>query len=359
MNDELASAPPPLITHHSSLITFCIPVMAGIGNALMAQPMVRQLGAAFPEASIHVVSRLRPMLDVFDGLPRVAGLHQVSIKPKAWPATLRTFRAIGADVCVVPYPSNRWQYPLMARAARAKTIVTHRYPVGRFTALGFLGGVKVDPDPAAHDVANNNALLRPLGIEPDDTIAPRWDVTDEQDAAGARLLGDLADARPTIVHAGCGDTVLARAKRWPPAKFAKLIEALDGPVVLFEGPDEAGVADEILTHTDARPAVVRVIGPLGDTAGLLRRCGRYVGTDSGIAHLAAAVDTPPVTLFGPADPDRVAPFGHRHRVVQPRAGRFPHAPYPLASTKPHPGDPTAIQTIEVEDILEKLKACPL
>ncbi|MEM8873240.1 MAG: glycosyltransferase family 9 protein [Planctomycetota bacterium] len=335
--------------------TFLIPVMAGIGNALMAQPMVRQLGEAFPESVIHIVSRLRPMLDVFDGLPGVAGLHHVSIKPKHAFATIKAFRGIGADVCIVPFPSNRWQYPLMARAGRPKTIITHRYPVGRFAALGLLGGTKIDPIPDAHDVANNNALLRPLGIEPDDTIAPRWDVTEAQDAAAIELLGDLADARPTIVHAGCGNTVLAKAKRWPVAKFAALVDALQRPVVLFEGPDECGVADEILAHTDARPKITRVTGPLGHTAALLQRCGRYVGTDSGIAHLAAAVGTPPVTLFGPADPDRVAPFGHRHRVVQPRTGRFPDAPYPLQRTKPHPGDPDAIKSIEVEDVLAKLE----
>src|SRR5438105_14215810 len=88
-------------------------------------------------------------------------------------------------------------------------------------------------------------------------------------------------------------------------------------VVLVEGPDEEGVASEILRGASVSPKVVKLTGPLADAAVLLERAALYVGSDSGLAHLAAAVGTPAVTIFAPADPDRVFPFGYRHLVVQP------------------------------------------
>jgi ADP-heptose:LPS heptosyltransferase len=88
-------------------------------------------------------------------------------------------------------------------------------------------------------------------------------------------------------------------------------------IILIEGPDEPGLADEILRAEPVpAAAVIRLSGNLGTSAALLQRAELYIGTDSGLAHLAAAVGTLPVTLFGPADPDRMCPFGYRDLVVQ-------------------------------------------
>src|SRR6185436_18727729 len=118
----------------------------------------------------------------------------------------------------------------------------------------------------------------------------------DEDRAHASVLLP-GDERPVIIHAGSAQTVLAQAKRWPAEKYGELIDQLKphygDRVVLVEGPDEAGVADEIA-----------------------RRAKLYVGSDSGLAHLAAAVGTPAVTLFAPADPDRVCPYGNRQLVVK-------------------------------------------
>jgi ADP-heptose:LPS heptosyltransferase len=124
-----------------------------------------------------------------------------------------------------------------------------------------------------------------------------------------------------IVHAGSAVTALAAAKRWPPTHCNHLLRTLvqrtGRRIILIEGPDEPGLADEILrVEPVPAAAVIRLSGNLGTSAALLQRAELYIGTDSGLAHLAAAVGTPPVTLFGPADPDRMCPFGYRNLVVQ-------------------------------------------
>jgi ADP-heptose:LPS heptosyltransferase len=250
----------------------------------------------------------------------------------------------------------------LALATGSRRRLMHSYPVGCLAALGCLPAERMPAVRGLHDVVQNLYLLRKLGIEPDVNEAPWFLVNDVDRARAADLfsrVGLPADARPIAIHPGSARTVLAKAKRWPPEMYAHLLLRLQGEypnhIVILEGPDEAGVGAEIL-HA-AAPVIVPVLrlsGPLGDTAAVLERSAFYVGSDSGLAHLSAAVGTPPVTLFAPADPERCSPFGYRSLVVQPQ-GR-PCAPcfmYPWHSTKPRLrcADARCIHDITVEQVM--------
>jgi ADP-heptose:LPS heptosyltransferase len=210
-------------------------------------------------------------------------------------------------------------------------------------------------------VQQNLYLLRLLGIEPDIAERPEFIVEEEDREAAARMLAGVGieeDVRPIAVHVGSAQTILAQAKRWPAQQYADLIRQLrdryGDRVVLLEGPDEAGVANEVSAHhPEGALKIVRLSGPLGHAAALLERAEFYVGTDSGLAHLAAAVGTPPVTLFAPADPDRVCPYGYRNLVVQPRKDCCPCFLYPWESSRPKMRcrAPMCITEIKREDVL--------
>ena len=167
-----------------------------------------------------------------------------------------------------------------------------------------------------------------------------------------------------VIHAGSANTVLAAAKRWPAERYANLCQAihrtLKVPVVLVEGPDEPGIAAEISGFLDAKRSDVRVLpltGPLGEAGALLGGALAYVGTDSGLAHLAAAVGIPAVTLFAPADPDRVCPAGNRALVVQTERMCSPCMMYPWKATAPkiRCSPPLCIEAIMVEQVMQKLQ----
>jgi ADP-heptose:LPS heptosyltransferase len=170
------------------------------------------------------------------------------------------------------------------------------------------------------------------------------------------------DKKPVIVHAGCAPTALAAAKRWPPQHCNQLLRTLlqhtDRHIILIEGPDETGVTDEILQEKAlSGVSSIQLHGNLGISAALLQRAALYIGSDSGLAHLAAAVGTPPVTLFGPADPDRMCPYGYRHLVVQASTqtcracNRYPwQGGYPKISCD---RNYACMREISTDDILEK------
>lgn len=348
------------------LNSVAVPIMAGIGNSIMAVPMVRQIKRAHPNCRIIILARLKVTGEIFERLPEVDEVRITGTKTASMWKQTRQLRRERVDAYVVPFPSNRWQYTLLAGLSRARRKVMHGYDVGHLKALHFWPGIiRLPARRGVHDVVQNLDLLKPLGITPDYDEPPVFMLNETDRDRAARLLeraGVPAGTRPIIIHAGCRQTVLAAAKRWPAESYGRLIKALEarfGPrVVLVEGPEEAGVADEIRVHCgSSHPFVIHLNGPLGDTAALLQSAMLYVGTDSGLAHLAASVGTTPVTLFAPADPDRCSPFGYRHLVIQPR-GRAcaPCFTYPLDTCKPSVKctEPMCIRDIALDDVLARV-----
>ncbi|HEX8323400.1 MAG TPA: glycosyltransferase family 9 protein [Tepidisphaeraceae bacterium] len=344
--------------------TIVIPVVAGIGNALMAEPAVRQLRAGLPRARVVVLAMIAPMAAVFGG---IAGVETIVTGRgmKNLLRGVRTTRGVKPDVYLIPFPSNRWQYNALATASGARRVILHGYPVGRFSALGFLHNDRVPADRGLHDVVQNLRLLEPLGLNPDYADVPRFTPTPAEAATAEATLRDmgLCEGPFVAVHAGSAKTILATAKRWPGQKYAQLVQAIAREtrqnVLIVEGPDEAGVTQDIVQHCENldRIHTLKLVGPLGESAAVLARSSFYVGTDSGLAHLTAAVGRRAVTLFAPADPDRVCPAGQRDLVVQPPDGRAASFLYPYQATKPKlpPEELGRINTITVEQVMAKVQ----
>ena len=343
-----------------------IPVVAGVGNALMAVPMVRQLKRALPGARVIVIARIGAMGEPFRRIPEV---DEVLVTGNGWRGLVRNLwwtRRRRPNVYLVPFPSNRWQYNLLALLSGASKRVMHRFPTGYWRAMGFVPATRVPAVRGIHDVQQNLRLLAALGVEPPLDEPPRFIVNDDDRARATALLraADVDDhAAFVALHAGSGRTLIGRAKRWPPAKYARFIERFrresSHHVVLLEGPDEAGVGDEILRVLDDATGVsaLRLTGPLGDAAAVLERATLYVGSDSGLAHLASAVGTKAVTIFAPADPDRVCPFGYRDLVVQTGKSCAPCFQYPWKT--PYPKllcrEPYCVGEVRVDQVLDTVR----
>ncbi len=117
----------------------------------------------------------------------------------------------------------------------------------------------------------------------------------------------------------------AAEKTWPAQRYAELAaQMLAGPcagwrLAFFGGPGDEEKAAPLLR---AFPNAIKVFGEpdLLTVAAALRVCAAFIGNDSGLSHLAAAVGIPVLALFGPSDPIRYAPFGEAARFLQAPAG---------------------------------------
>ena len=344
-----------------------VPIVAGIGNAIMAVPMIRQLKRAQPDARITILTLTSPMAEPFRRLKEVDEHLVCGTGLGGYVNLIRAARKRRADVLLLPFPSNRWQYNVLQRFSKAKQRIMHGYAFGRLRSLAFLDAKRVPAERQIHDTVQNLRLLEALGITIDQKDRPVFKLDLDELKAGDRLRKEarLKDREPYLVmHAGSAQTVLAAAKRWPPERYAGLCQAIQRtikvPVVLVEGPDERGIAGQIVAKLEPNKSDVRVVplaGPLGEAGALMANALAYVGTDSGLAHLAAAVGIPAVTLFAPADPDRVCPAGNRMNVVQTDRMCSPCMQYPWKATSPkiQCNPPLCIEAIMVEQVMRKLQ----
>ncbi len=144
---------------------------------------------------------------------------------------------------------------------------------------------------------------------------PRWLVPGGISARARealRAIGLDASCGFVAMHIGSGSP----AKCWPTAAFEQLADELELPTVFLLGPVEAERMDR--HGRDALRGRRRVMErpTLGGLAGVLAAATVFVGNDSGPSHLAAAVGTPTLSLFGPTRPANFAPRGRRVRTLR-------------------------------------------
>jgi heptosyltransferase-2 len=174
-----------------------------------------------------------------------------------------------------------------------------------------------------------------------------WRVTEAYCRAADRLLGEagIPPARPLpAIHLGAAEKAWAmtellrlgaghgavglcpgarhKTKRWPAESYAALIDGLSFrqkavPVFLSGSPEDRAIEEE-LRELVRRPETLRVVRqPIRRVAALLSRCRSVVTNDSGLMHVAAAVGTPVVALFGPTVSEfGFFPEGHSHQVLE-------------------------------------------
>ncbi|HEY8477658.1 MAG TPA: glycosyltransferase family 9 protein [Chloroflexota bacterium] len=325
-----------------------------IGDLLLAVPGLRALRRAFPNAEITLVGlpwarvlvdRL-PYLDRLAEFPGYPGMLEVDEDPARTAAFLREARAYGYDLAVQMHgngrASNAFTLELGARAT------VGYYPPSEEDSRLTLGFPYPDhlPEPLRHV-----RLMQLLGLPVDDArlelpLLPE----DAEEVRRVPGLEPFLARRPVVgLHVGARPP----ARRWPVERFAALGETLarrhDASLVLLGGPGEERLVRDVERRLRDRARVMALPGTLslGGLAALIARLDLFVGNDSGPAHMAVALDTPSVTVFGPADRRRWAPLDRqRHRVAyrEVACSPCPHWECPI--------DHRCLRWVTVEQVLQ-------
>jgi ADP-heptose:LPS heptosyltransferase len=154
----------------------------------------------------------------------------------------------------------------------------------------------------------------------------------------------------TALHLGAG----SKEKRWPLSRFLSLARKLvfqeKRKLLLIEGPAEKGLARHIEQQLPSSEAILAESLHLSLLAAVIEQCGIFVGNDSGIAHLAAALKVPCVVLFGPTLPRHWAPLGEKVVVLRNPDGCEGCASGSVSGCRKH----TCLDNITVEEVLRNL-----
>lgn len=284
-----------------------------LGDVVHAVPAVRAFKAARPEARLEwlVEKRWSPILDGQPFLDRVIeietgplkkGLFSAEAKERFW-TPLQAVRQEPYEAVVDL--QRLLKSGLMTRFAKAGTRIGFDWASSREKPAALLlskkARVDYDHDPIRNQYAAPLSLLAGqelvLPEPPHLLVGPR-------SVAAVRARLGRAGSEPyaiTLLGGGFG------TKLWPPGHWHELLERLTQrlrTIIPFHGPEEEAIAREAarITGAETAPAL-----SLPELAGLLKGAELVIGGDTGPLHLAAALDRPTLSLYGPTLASRNGP----------------------------------------------------
>jgi len=242
-----------------------------------------------------------------------------------------------------------WKSAAWTRLAGARRVVGFARPWRREPGSAFLIGEQAElPSGRDHVIDKNLALLGPLGIEATGLREFPLPYSEEVAARVEGGLRDLAVEDFAILNPAGG----WKSKLWPAERFGEVAQGLRKRglrSVVTWGPGEEELADRVVASSDGA-AVRSFPTTLLDYVELARRARLVVAADTGPLHLACAVATPVVALFGPTDPARNGPFVPEDVVVRRTP---PCAPCYSRTCQRHAGVMAEIPAAEVLAAAEK------
>ena len=280
---------------------------------VLLTPALRALKHAYPESDVTLLLRPR-VADLMETHPYVDTCI-VDTKNRGRYRSLtglvRQIRSAAFDVAIVLHPTSfrNALLPFLARVPiRVGTNVSGR---------GMLLTAACQDTTSVHEVHRYLRVLRLLDIDTDSDALTFWHTDADRQTIQELLHAEGVSATDRLVALNLGTTW--RTKRWDLANFAEVIYQIehlvpDARIILTGSFAEQTLADDL-------PPSLPAINLIGRTSilqlgALLERCEVCLTCDSGPMHIAAAVGTPTIALFGPTDPVRHKPYGPGHTVVE-------------------------------------------
>jgi len=303
-----------------------IVIIAGIGDLILASKSIRAIRNGFPDADIHLLTN-KDAVEIGNNYKYVDKVWSFHIRELRHPIffvldilkLIRNLRKFDFILAINLYRVCSWigsmKMALLFSLIKAQIKVGHdnfgfgvlldkKVPKGTFQDQHFvdammdialLGGGKPDPE----------------GIEVfwDQKVAKKW----------AHLFSDHGNTPLKIaINPGANE----RHKRWDPKKYAlvadQLLETYEAEIILLGGPGEENIARQIQDNMRNHSLSLAGKLSLNDLACIISRLNLLLTNDSGPMHIAAAVRTPIVAIFGPETPIHTRPYtsDDLFRIVQ-------------------------------------------
>ncbi len=287
-----------------------------LGDVVLTTPLISALRTAYPDAHLTYLAETpyqeilyhHPDLDCIIGLDRSQISDQLRV--------MHYLISHRFDIAIDLFGNPRSALLTWLSGAGLRIGGDFR---GRKYAYTHRISARKGKDPTA--VEFHLQYLAPLNLPPHPPARAKIRVLPEE-AAWARDYLNNAGYQPGNTLVGIHPGATWPAKRWFPERFAQLVRRLSQrpgtQIILTMGPGEQERVETIIQQSDS-PVLTPKLLNLRQLAAVLSQLDVYVSNDCGPMHIAPAVDTPTVGLFGPGEPHIWFPYSPKqgHRLVHP------------------------------------------
>jgi heptosyltransferase II len=276
-----------------------------IGDLLQLTPVLRALKSRYPQACISLLvgSPVSAELFTYNAHVRETIVFDKAGAHRSFRALLQLWRLLRRnkyDLIINFQRSNLKTWFLASAAFPCRLLVYHKARTR-----------------TVHALVNYLETVAPLGIK---ATKMRLDLAlSARERAFAKEVIFSLDS-PTTPLIALNPGASHNVNRWATARFAALSDMLTqklaARVILIGGKEDMPLAEEIVAKTGSKPLNMAGKTSLLQLGALLEQCDILVSGDTGPMHIATAVGTRVVALFGAADPERTGPVGSGHRIIQ-------------------------------------------
>ena len=323
-----------------------------LGDVLLSTPVFSNLSQAYPDAELHALTGAwsRVVLEKHPEVSQVLEYNSPAFSRTAEPTSLKQTFQLYRELRRQKYDlmvelRGDWRILCFAllwvtpkRLDRATLQVENKLGFPRFTGI--------------HEATRNLDVLRKANIPTPIQTTTFWVTTEDKKWASNFLTTQQIDRERSLIAIHPGSPI--PQKRWAPERYAKLADwliAQKRAKILFIGvKEEIPIITEIQRLMRAESNNIAGETTLTQLASILHVCNVFIGNDSGPMHLAAAVGTPTIGLYGPGDPTRFGPVGPQCQTIQQK----PDCP-PCPGTACRFGKDGCMSKIQVDDVIQTLE----
>ncbi len=285
---------------HSVAERFLIVSTTGLGDTLWATPAIKALRKTHPHAYIAVLTS--PIgKEVLAHNPHVDELFLID---RPWWQLVRALKKKWIGTALVFHTSQRMALPLCYFIGASEIVGTQ----GLHKGLDFILTKPLEQKPV-HEIARRLEIAAQVDAHAPEPLLELFIHPEDQDAAEQFLAKyALPPYIPLIgIHPGAKDMF----KQWSPACFIelgkRLTEHLGAQVIITGSASEKALVSEIASRIQGAIPLAGELS-LRPLAALIKKMELFIANDTGPMHVAFAMRTPTVALFGPTDPERCGPY---------------------------------------------------
>jgi lipopolysaccharide heptosyltransferase II len=304
--------------YHKTINNYKILVLkfSSLGDVILSIPSLRSLKNKYKNAKISVLVDLR-YKDVLKNSPYVDEVLAYDIKEspifaKRFYNIIRLIRRENFNLAI-DLQNNKKSHIL-----GLLSMIPKRYGYRR--RLGFLltDSLKDDNQPV-DPILHQERVLNLLGVDILDKSLKLWPTKEDFSYVDELLKKEWVAKEQKLVGFNISASSKWQTKKWPLDKFANLADQLTQRynirIVITGSLADKKEAEELAQQTKSKPIIACGKTDIMQLAALIGKCEVYLTADSAPMHIAAAVNTPFVALFGPTDPKRHLPPASQFSII--------------------------------------------
>jgi ADP-heptose:LPS heptosyltransferase len=301
--------------------------LAGIGDTLFATPLIHELRANFPDATIDAMVLWRGSKDLLENNPHLDTVLQKNLIADSKISSLKflsKLRWAGYDVSINTFPQSRRHYRLVAKFINASIRISHEYGCSSALDRWFVN-TTIPLNYSEPAVENNLALLSLLEMKPR-SPQHRYEIflTDvEKSAADEYVVREKFSGRLLLgIHVGSGGTKNLALRRWPLENYIELVRRLQKEepklvILFFGGPEERADHDKIQVAPGGENLFFPATKNLRQAAALIGKCSLFLSVDTALMHVAAAMKVPgQIVIETPTWNKPIEPYANPFTLVK-------------------------------------------